>query len=90
MILSEMDGKIKLIQRDKIIDFLRKHPEGTTVREILITLNINSPTKRISELVKMGYPIKSAWKTKVNSNGEKKRYKVYWLRKEARKWEKES
>ena len=77
-----MDGKIKLIQRDQIIVFLKKHPDGATVRDMLITLNINSPTKRISELVEMGYPIEKAWKTRVNKNGEKKRYKVYRLRKE--------
>ena len=39
----------KINQRGKILLYLAQHP-GATVREIFIDCNINSPTKRLSEL----------------------------------------
>ena len=40
-------------QRNKIIQYIRENGSAT-VRELFIYLNINSPTKRLSELRKLG------------------------------------
>ena len=47
-------------QRDRILNYLRTKG-GLTVREAMIELNINCLPKRIEELRKMGYPIKTTW-----------------------------
>lgn len=80
--ISHMEAKSKIIQRDSILQYLEQHPEGITVRDMVVKLNINSPTKRISELVSMGFPIEKSWAYRRNSIGEKKRYMRYRLRKE--------
>ena len=71
-----METKIKINQRDSIIEYLQFHGRAT-VRDMVIALNINSPTKRISELIRMGYPIKKVWAHKTNSKGENKRFMLY-------------
>ena len=43
-------------QGDRILKRLKKG-ERLTVRGIFIDMNINSPTKRLSELEKQGHPI---------------------------------
>lgn len=46
-----------------------------TVRDIFIDLDINSPTKIISWLREMGWPIKDMWLRPK----DKPPYKCYWL-----------
>jgi len=81
--IPQMEQKSKLIQRDKIIEYLKLHGRAT-VRDLTVALDINSPTKRISELVRMEYPIKKVWAHRVNSKGERKRYMIYFWEGERR------
>lgn len=60
-------------QRDRVLSYLRKNG-GLTVRQAVIELNINSLPKRIEELRKMGYPIKTEWVSGMNA-----RYGIYRL-----------
>ena len=73
--------KSKMVQRDQILEYLNTH-EGASVRDLMVKLNINSPTKRISELVAMGYPIRKYWVKNTNRHGETKRFIRYQIRKE--------
>ena len=51
-----------------------------TVREAFTELNINSPTKRISEMRKSGkYKVDSIEESRTNKNGETKRWKRYFI-----------
>ena len=43
----------KITQNAKIVNYIRENGSAT-VRELFIYCNINSPTKRLSELRKMG------------------------------------
>ena len=79
--ISQILPKSKVKQRDQIVRYLETH-DGATVRDLVVDMNINSPTKRISELVAMGLPITKEWVHRVNSRGETKRFIVYRLRKE--------
>ena len=63
-------------QRDKVLGWLRTRG-GLTVREAMLELNINSLPKRIEELRKMGYSIRTDW-----VNGKDARYGVYRLEEE--------
>jgi len=67
----------KLTQRQRIVNYIRANGSAT-VRELFIACNINSPTKRLSELRKLGLiteePCKSA-------NGTP--FKRYFLTEEA-------
>ena len=65
MILTHMD------QKSKIAEYLSENGSGT-VRDFVIYLNINSPTKRVSEMIRMGYPIEKEKVEKINSRGERK------------------
>ena len=80
--ITQAITKNKLIQRNQIVAYLEQH-DTATVRDLVVDLNINSPTKRISELVHMGVPIEKDWVHVINRRGEKKRYMRYRLRKEA-------
>lgn len=63
-------------QWSKIRAYLKEH--GTaTVRE-LFALGINSPTKRLSEMIERGEEIGSMWDTHTNMNGETTRFKRYY------------
>lgn len=74
-----MEEKIKLSpQERKVIDWLEEY-DGSTVREMFIYLNINSPTKIISNLYKMGL-IDKVDCTRVNSEGKTVFFKRYYLR----------
>lgn len=79
--ISHILPKSKVKQRDQIVRYLETH-DGATVRDLVVDMNINSPTKRISELVAMGCPIEKSWQHRINSRGETKRFIVYRLRKE--------
>ena len=68
-----------MTQKDKIIEYLSTKGFAT-VRDLVIKLNINSPTKRISELMYAGYPISKSWETRTNKDGETKRFIMYhWM-----------
>ena len=72
-----MNEKSKTNQRSKILDLI--HDRGSvTVRDIFTELDINSPTKRLSELRKMGV-INEAWDFKLHEDGTKVRFKRYML-----------
>ncbi len=77
-----MEEKSKTNQRIAIVQYLNEHPEGATVRDLVVKLNINSPTKRISELIRSGVSIEKRWAHRMNSKGEKKRFMRYRLGKE--------
>ena len=66
-------------QSEQIIDYLCSN-RYATVRDLVVKLNINSPTKRVSELIKAGYPIKKSWVRRTNKNGQTKRFIMYhWM-----------
>lgn len=67
----------KISQQKQIVNYLMEHGSATN-RELVINCNINSTTKRISELRKMGFPI--ADEKIPNPNGTP--YKRYFLREE--------
>lgn len=70
----------KVTQQQKIVNYLQENP-GATVRDLFVDLEINSPTKRISELRQLGM-IHTVKCRAVNLKGEKKNFKRYFLRKE--------
>lgn len=66
-------------QREQIVDYLSINGYAT-VRDLVVKLNINSPTKRISELIRAGYPIEKSWVHRTNKKGENKRFIMYhWM-----------
>lgn len=66
-------------QRAKILAYCKEHG-SITVRDAFTKLNINSPTKRISELRKAGYDVQTFDESRVKDNGETVRYKRYFIR----------
>lgn len=72
-----MNEKNKLTQRQKIIAYMKENG-CATIRELFIYCNINSPSKRLSELRKLGL-IESKTNEKVNASGDKIRFSVYYL-----------
>lgn len=70
----------KETQRGRILAYCDKHG-SITVREAFEKLNINSPTKRISELRQAGYDVMDVEEVKEKQNGEKVRYKRYFIKK---------
>lgn len=60
-------------QRDRVLRWLETRG-GLTVRDAMIEMNINCLPKRIEELRKMGYPIRTEW---IHENDV--RYGVYKL-----------
>lgn len=68
----------KVTQRAKILDYCDKHG-SITVREAFDKLNINSPTKRISELRKAGYDVQTITESRAKDNGETVRYTRYFI-----------
>lgn len=73
-----IEKKSKLTQQNAIILYLREHGSAT-VRDLFTNLDINSPSKRISELRQLGM-IEQEKCTSVNASGEKKRYMRYYLK----------
>ena len=70
----------KATQRGKIIAYCAEHG-SITVRDAFEKLNINSPTKRISELRKSGaYDVLAIDESRVKDNGETVRYKRYFIK----------
>ena len=68
----------KQTQWAKINEYLRDH-DNATVREMFNALNINYPTKRISEMRSAGVPIKDFWDFTVDDDGYKTQFKRYYL-----------
>lgn len=67
------------IQRQTILDYCQEHG-SITIREAF-ALNINSPSKRISEMRNSpDYVVEDKWEYRINSNGIRKRYKRYFIR----------
>ena len=65
-------------QCKKILNYLEVH--GTiTVREAFTELNINSPTRRFTDLERKGYRLNRTRKECINSMGESSHYNVYFL-----------
>lgn len=79
MILTQMDTKSN--QRNKIVQYIRENGSAT-VRELFIYLNINSPTKRLSELRKLGL-IRDEEERKLRQDGTVVRFKRYYLEESA-------
>jgi len=67
-----------MTQEERILDYIKAH-KTITNREAVINLGINSPTKRISNLIKAGTSIKREWITGKNRYGESCRYVQYSL-----------
>lgn len=71
----------KATQRAKILAYCAEHG-SITVREAVVKLNINSPTKRISEMRLSGlFDVQAISESRVNGNGEVKRYNRYFITK---------
>ena len=79
MSITQMDTKSN--QRNKIIQYIRENGSAT-VRELFIYLNINSPTKRLSELRKLGL-IRDEEERKLRQDGTVVRFKRYYLEESA-------
>ena len=79
MILTQIDTKSN--QRNKIVQYIRENGSAT-VRELFIYLNINSPTKRLSELRKLGL-IRDEEERKLRQDGTVVRFKRYYLEESA-------
>ena len=73
---------MNITQRRKILDYCAAHG-SITVRDAFVKLNINSPTKRISELRKCGYDVQCVDEERTNASGEVVRYKRYYIGGEA-------
>lgn len=69
----------KATQRSKILAYFLDHG-SMTVRDAFEKLHINSPTKRISELRRMGYAIEGIRESRTNQYGERVGYVRYYLR----------
>jgi len=68
-------------QRNKIVQYISENGSAT-VRELFIYLNINSPTKRLSELRKLGL-IRDEEERKLRQDGTVVRFKRYYLEESA-------
>lgn len=67
----------KVNQRRKILNYCETHG-SITVRDAVVKLNINSPTKRISEMRHL-YDVRSETEERTNASGETVRYKRYFI-----------
>lgn len=77
--IPQMDKKSN--QQKKIIDYIRENGSAT-IRELFIYCNVNSPSKRISELRKMGL-ITTERCTRTKPSGENVRFCRYYLKENA-------
>lgn len=68
----------KATQKVKILNWCNEHG-SITVRDAFVHLNINSPTKRISELRQAGYGVKTVDEERVKDSGEIVRYTRYFI-----------
>lgn len=69
----------KATQQSRILAYCAEHG-SITVRDAFVELNINSPTKRISEMRKSGrYKVDSVEESRTNQSGETTRWKRYFI-----------
>ena len=69
----------KATQRMKILAYCEQHG-SITIREAFTKLNINSPSKRISEIRNSGkYNVKSIGESKTDADGNTTRWKRYFI-----------
>ena len=68
----------KATQQAKILAYCNEHG-SITVRDAFNKLDINSPTKRISELRKAGYDVKTVEESRVKDSGKTVRYTRYFI-----------
>ena len=68
----------KITQQQKIVNYIRENGSAT-IRELFIYCNINSPTKRLSELRQKGL-IYSVKDERTRANGEIVRFSRYYLK----------
>ena len=68
----------KVTQIAKILAFCKEHG-SITVRDAVTKLDINSPTKRISEMLQAGYDVQKMTEVKEKENGETVRYTRYFI-----------
>mgnify|MGYP003303019741 CR=1 FL=1 len=69
----------KATQRAKILSFCKEHG-SITVREAVTKLDINSPTKRISEMRHGGYDVQTITETRDKPDGSTVRFNRYFIR----------
>ena len=70
----------KATQRGLILRYCKEHG-SITIRDAFEKLKINSPSKRISELRLSGkYKVECITEEKTYGNGEKSRYKRYFIK----------
>jgi hypothetical protein len=71
---------MKATQRGKILAYCMEHGSITN-KEAVERLDINSPTKRISEMRHSpDYLVDTIEETRVNNDGETKRYNRYFIK----------
>lgn len=68
----------KFTQRMKILNYCAEYG-SITIRDAFEKLNINSPSKRISEMRYAGYDVQSEVERKINASGVEVRYKRYFI-----------
>lgn len=68
----------KATQKHKILQYCAENG-SITVREAVVKLNINSPTKRISELRRSGYDVQTFDEEKVKEDGTTVRFRRYFI-----------
>ena len=67
-------------QMSKVLAYCKKHG-SITVRDAAVKLEINSPTKTISNMRLSGlYDVQSVTETRTKDNGETVRYKRYFIK----------
>lgn len=66
-------------QKARILAYCNEHG-SITIRDACVNLDINSPTKVISDMRNSGYDVQSIEETRVNSKGETKRYNRYFIK----------
>lgn len=70
----------KATQKAKILNYCKEHG-SITVRDACVKLDINSPTKRISEMRLSGlYDVQDIEETRVNDSGDEVRFKRYFIK----------
>lgn len=70
----------KATHNAKVLAYCNQHG-SITVRDAAVKLNINSPTKVISNMrLSDRYDVQSIEETRVNDDGETKRYKRYFIK----------
>lgn len=70
----------KATQKRKILAYCEEHG-SITIREAFTVLNINSPSKRISEIRNSGhYKVEDIEESRTDKDGNTKRWKRYFIK----------